>query len=210
MQRIFFDIDGVLIEGFHTRKERWRRWDEDIEKDIGIKFGHIEDFILRGSFPDILHGRLDFKTELQRWLDAHGYKQSAQSVIDYWHEKDSNISIPVFNVVKKIGAKKSAKLYTATNQSHERIEYLRNTMGWNDHFNDFFYSARLGCLKYDPHYFAQIETILGFDPEKDPPLYFDDDPRNIDVATNRGWNAVLVDGPEDVTTHETIKKLIGA
>ncbi len=209
MQRIFFDIDGVLIEGFHTKAERRKRWDDRIEEDFGIDKVHFQE-IFKGWFLDVLHGRLDFKTEMQSWLDAHGYKQSAQSLIDYWHEKDSRISAPVFDVVKKLGAKKSANLYTATNQSHERMNYLRDTMGWDNHFDDFFYSARLGCLKYDPHYFAQIESILGFDPEKDPPLYFDDDPRNIDVATNRGWNAVLVDGPEDVTTHETIKKLIGA
>ncbi len=206
--RIFFDVDGVLIDGFHTKPERWRRWDTNIEQDLGIKSGHIEDFILRGTFRYVLHGRLDFEQEMASWLAKHGYSITAQKLIDYWHARDSSVNRPVFDVVERISPRKDVQLYTATNQAHARIAYLRDKLGWKQHFTDFYYSARLGCLKYDPHYFARIEEELQFDPYNEPPLYFDDDPRNIEVSSTRGWNAVLVDGPEDVVGHPDIQRLL--
>lgn len=206
--RIFFDIDGVLIDGFHTNPERWNRWDVDIERDLGIKFGHIEDFILRGPFPDILQGRLNLEEELDRWLRRNDYDVKAWQVINYWHEKDSVLNRSVFDVVERLFQQDDIHLYTATNQAHDRIEYLKNVLGWKKYFTDFYYSARLGCLKYDPSYFAQIEKELKFNPHENPPLYFDDDPRNIEVSAARGWNAVLVDGPEDVTDHPLLRCLL--
>lgn len=207
-RRIFFDVDGVLIDGFHTKTERWNRWDKDIERDIGIKFGHIEDFILRGAFPDILRGRLDFEEEMDRWLRRNDYDLKAWQVINYWHEKDSVLNGPVFDAVQILSQKSGISLYTATNQTHARIAYLKDILGWKKYFTDFYYSARLGCLKYDPAYFAQIEAELQFDPREDTPIYFDDDPRNIEVSMARGWNAVLVDGPEDVVNHPEVRALL--
>jgi hypothetical protein len=63
-------------------------------------------------------------------------------------------------------------------------------------------------LKHDPLYFSRIEDELGFNPHTEPPLYFDDDPKNIEVSSARGWNAVLVDGPEDVVNHSRIQELL--
>lgn len=203
MFRAFFDIDGVLINGFHTRTERRRRWDSDIEKDLGISFDRFQD-IFKGWFLDAIQGRVDFETTMQHWLNEHGFNLPAKEVIDYWHRRDSDINASVLDVVKGLYALKDTQTFTATNQTHERIAYLRDTLGWGLYFTDFYYSARLGCLKYDSAYFAQIEKELAFDPKENPPLYFDDDPRNVEVASNRGWDAVLVDGPEDVTTHPKI------
>lgn len=209
MIRIFFDIDGVLIDGFHAKENRRNRWDKDLEKDLGISSAKF-DQIFKGWFLEVLQGRLDFEEELSRWLKAHDYAVKASEVINYWHEKDSNLNRLVFDVVENLAGKRGISLYTATNQSHERMAYLRDILGWKNYFTDFYYSARLGCLKYDPHYFVQIEQELGFDPHMDAPLYFDDDKRNIDVASKRGWNAVLVDGPEDVCSHPTIQALVKA
>jgi len=205
--RIFFDIDGVLIDGFHTNPERRKRWDKNIEQDLGIKYGHIEDFILRGAFPDVLRGELDFEEELDRWLSRNNYDLKAWQVINYWHEKDANVS-PAFSTVVSLSKRKDIQIYTATNQTHARIAHLRDAMGWNAYFTGFYYSARLGCLKHDANYFAQIEDELKFNPHLDPPLYFDDDSRNIEISSKRGWNAVLVDGPEDVMNHPLIQKLV--
>ncbi len=207
MIRIFFDIDGVLIDGFHTKQERRKRWDTDLQKDLGIDQDRFQQ-IFSGWFLEVLQGRLDFEEEMDRWLRSHGYAVAAKKVIDYWHEKDSNLNRSVFNVVEKLTPHQDVKLYTATNQSHKRIAYLSDVLGWKNHFDDFYYSARLGCLKHDPQYFAQIEEALQFDPYQEAPLYFDDDPRNIEVSSARGWNSVLVDGPEDVVNHSIIQKLL--
>lgn len=207
MKRIFFDIDGVLIDGFHTKKSRRNRWDTDLEKDLGIDHDRFQE-IFKGWFLEVLQGRLDFEEEMTRWLKVNYYDVNALKVINYWHEKDTNLNHPVFDVVQKLADRKDIALYTATNQSHERIAYLRDVLNWKNYFTDFYYSARLGCLKYDMRYFEQIEAELGFDPHLEQPLYFDDDPKNIEVSSKRGWNAVLVDGPEDVYNHPDIQALL--
>lgn len=207
--RIFFDIDGVLIDGFHTKPERWNRWDANIEKDLGIRQADLQE-IFKDWFPDVLQGRLDFEEEMQRWLKKKGYHLKAWQVINYWHERDMVLSRPAFDVVKRLASSSDISVYTATNQTHARIAYLRDVQGWGEYFDGFYYSARLGCLKRDPAYFRQIEDDLGFDPRVEPPLYFDDDPANIEVSSGRGWNAVLVDGPEDVTGHQLVREWVAA
>ena len=207
--RIFFDVDGVLIDGFHTKPERRNRWDKDIEKDLGIHPDKFQE-IFQGWFLEVIQGRLDFEEEMERWLKFNDYDLKAWQVIDYWHQKDSRIQQTVFDVVQKLASCRDIKIYTATNQTHGRIAYLRDVLKWKNYFTDFYYSARLGCLKQDTNYFAQIEKELNFDPRLEPPLYFDDDPRNIDVSRSRGWDAVLVDGPEDITNHPNIRELLAA
>jgi beta-phosphoglucomutase-like phosphatase (HAD superfamily) len=34
--KIFFDVDGVLIDGWHSKPELRRPWDATIEQDLGI------------------------------------------------------------------------------------------------------------------------------------------------------------------------------
>ncbi len=188
------------------KPERQNRWDLNIEEDLGIKQDHLQE-IFRGWFLEVLQGRADFHLELDRWLKSHGYDHAPETIIDYWHSRDTKLS-KAFDVVKALSGRQDVALFTATNQSHQRIEYLKENLGWKDHFADFYYSARLGCLKYDFNYFRQIEEELSFDPANDPHVYFDDDPRNIEVSSARGWNAALVDGPEDVTNHPVIQSLL--
>ncbi len=206
--KIFFDIDGVLIDGFHTNPARQNRWDKTIEQDLGIDPAKFQT-IFKGWFLEVVQGRLGFEEEMDRWLAQEGYDLKAKRVIDYWHQKDSSLNRDIWDAAQKLSHLEGVSLYTATNQTHERIRYLRDHLGFGKYFKDFFYSARLGCLKYDPSYFAAIEEELHFNPHVENHLYFDDDKKNIEVSSARGWNAVLVDGAQDVTMHPLIQSLLG-
>lgn len=205
MRRLFFDVDGVLINGFHAREERRNRWDKNIEADLGIRFENFQE-IFGQWFPEVLQGRLDFEEEMDRWLKRNDYDLKAWQVINYWHQKDSDVESSVIEVVCKLSVLPDLKLYTATNQTHARIIYLRDVLRWGYYFSDFYYSARLGCLKNNPEYFIKIENHLGSSPESEIFLYFDDDPVNIQIAAARGWNAVLVNDPDDVVMHPLIRE----
>ena len=65
-----------------------------------------------------------------------------------------------------------------------------------DLFGTTFLSFETGFLKPDPQAFAPVEAATGF--AGDQILFFDDNLRNIEAATSRGWNAVQVRGPADV------------
>jgi putative hydrolase of the HAD superfamily len=47
---LFFDVDGVVVHGFHTRPERRRRWDETLFQDLGIAPSAFTDHFIRGPF----------------------------------------------------------------------------------------------------------------------------------------------------------------
>lgn len=208
--RIFFDVDGVLIDGFHTKAERCNRWDKNMKEDLGIDPQAFSDFFIRGSFIDVQCGRLDLEEELEHWLKYNDYDVKAWQVINYWHERDSVLNAPVYAVVEQLSALPDIELYVATNQSHQRARYLYDVLGFKKHFRDIYYSARLGCLKENTDYFAKIEKELNFNPRIDPPLYFDDDPKNITVSSQRGWNVVLVDTADDIVNHPAIRALLAA
>ncbi|MFA5593097.1 MAG: HAD-IA family hydrolase [Micavibrio sp.] len=207
--RIFFDLDGVLIGGFHAKEALRKRWDTEIEKDLGLDFDIFQQFF-KTRFMDVLIGKADFTGEMTAFLREHGYTHDARTVIDYWHDRDRDFIEPVMGAVKSLARLPDIELYVATNQTRERADYLKNTAGLGAYFKDIYYSARLGCFKTDPAYFAQIEDELGFDPAAEPPLFFDDRAGNIAVAAARGWNAVLVDGPESVTDNPVIRHLLAA
>ncbi len=207
--KIFFDVDGVLINGYHAKPEHRRRWDADIEKDLGINPEKLQK-IFSGWFLDVLHGRSDLEQELGRWLAEEGYTHKARDLIDYWHSNDSVLNEDLWGAVRRLSQNPHLHLYIATNQTHNRADYLWNTLAFKEHFKDIYYSARLGCLKLDGDYFRQIEEELRFDPREEPVLYFDDDPRNIEVSAKRGWNAVLFDTAQDCVNHPAIRALLSA
>lgn len=205
--KIFFDVDGVLIDNIHHKRGWLNRWDKTIEADLGIDLDAFQK-IFQGWFLEVLQGRLDFHDGMEGWLRQNGYDLPASQVIDYWHAKDSVLNEGLWEVVRRLSARGDLELYIATNQTHERARHLWEALGFKDHFKDIYYSARLGCLKHDENYFREIEQELGFDPRRESVLYFDDDPKNIDVSSKRGWNAVLFDTERDVREHPLLQSYL--
>ncbi len=207
--RIFFDVDGVIMDNIHTVKGWIKRWDTDLEKDLGVHPDKFQE-IFKDWFPVTQLGKLDFEKEMERWLKWHDYDVKAWQVINYWNEKDTNVNDAVYGVVQSLSKIDDVYLSVATNQTHERARYLWDVFGFKNYFKDIYYSAELGHMKHDPEFFRKIEEELDFDPRLEPPLYFDDDPENIGVASTRGWDAVLVNNTEDICNHYKIRALLSA
>jgi HAD superfamily hydrolase (TIGR01509 family) len=206
--KIFFDVDGVLMNNIHMERGWLDRWDKDIEKDLGISSARIQE-IFSTWFPEVIKGRLDFETEMARWLKSHDYTVPAVDVIAYWNEKDMNLNMDLWPAVRKLSQNPDIHLYVATNQSHARAEYLWNNV-FKDYFKKIFYSAELGCIKHDEEYFRLIEEDLGINTAVEPVLFFDDDKRNIESSSKRGWQSVYFHTVRDCLTHPLIKPLLAA
>lgn len=196
---IFFDVDGVLIDGFHYKPEKRVRWDKDIEKDFGIDPKIFQTLFTNELIPVYL-GKAELKPVLQEWLDTHGYTHDAAVLIDYWMTRDSLVNKEIMDLVKVLSKVPGISLHVATNQEHTRAQYLWENLSFKLFFKEMFHSARLGHFKQDPQYFEKIMNHLGLQ-AGDTIIYFDDDPRNIETAQCVGWNAVLFEGPTDVTSH---------
>jgi putative hydrolase of the HAD superfamily len=212
--KIFFDVDGVLIDGWHTKPDRRKRWDATIEQDLGINLDAFQKKFFAspaGRFPSLMHGcvggEYDLKEALASVLPTIGYNGSVAVFVRYWFEKDSNINRDVLAAVKRLARHTDAELYLLTGQEHYRAAYLWDELGFREHFKDILYSAKLGHLKNTPEFFRRVNALLGIAaPER--PLFFDDQEDAVGLARAAGWDACVFNTVEDVRTHPRLRSLL--
>jgi putative hydrolase of the HAD superfamily len=212
--KLFFDVDGVLIDGWHCRPERRKPWDADIERDLGVDRAVFARKLFApsadGDPPAMLAcvgGKRDLKDVLAEILPATGYRGSVDAFVRYWLEKDSNLNRDLFAVVERLARHPRVDVYLATGQEHHRAAYLWNELGWRAHFKDIFYSAKLGHLKETPEFFGAINRALAIAPG-DRPVFFDDREDIVSLARDAGWDACVFDTLDDVIGHPRLKHLL--
>jgi len=196
---VLFDVDGVLVHGWHTREDRRRRWDLHLKQDLGVEPAEFnEQFIRKGFVPEVLNGRKSLINELEEVLPGLGYAGSAMSFAAYWMQHDSQLNEPLLTAVRELRASgRAGPLYVATNQEHLRAFHLWSALGLQHIFDDIFYAARLGASKPDHRFFEAIMRRVG--PQDEPPLLFDDHEAVVEAARGFGWDAVLYNDLEDFT-----------
>jgi putative hydrolase of the HAD superfamily len=190
MRKILFDVDGVLVHGYHARPELRKFWDEKIAEDFGIDRERFRKEFIFGPFVrEVIVGKKTLAEALSVSLPALGYNGDPQIFIDYWLRKDSNLNLPLLEKIKILKRSGQVKLFIATNQEHNRASYLMENLGFNEYFEDIFYSARIGHLKPSEEYFRYVNEALNCE-KNDIPLLFDDTPSVVAEARNFGWQAV--------------------
>ncbi len=200
---VFFDVDGVLVHGYHANPSLARRWDENLLEDIGISPEQFSSEFIYGPFiNDVLPGRRSIVDVLDEVLPALGFKGSSLTLLDYWMRNDSKVNAATFEVVKALARHDDVSLYMATNQDHARALWLWIQLGFGQVFKDMFYAARMGAVKPERAFFDRIMSSIG--PQDTPPLFFDDSPKVVDAANAYGWEAVLFDTVDDCRYHPFI------
>lgn len=203
---VFFDVDGVLIDGWRASPGHHRSWDASLEADFGIEprafraafFGPPEFRHASPMFACIL-GRRHLEDALGEVLPRLGYQGPVEDFIAYWFEKDAVLNDEVLELVRRIRAS-GAELYLATGQEHRRARYLWHTLGLSRLFDAMFYSAAIGYWKQDIRFFEAINQALRIGPS-DRPLFFDDQPLVVSTARRAGWDAVLFRTIDDLRDH---------
>ena len=200
---VFFDVDGVLIHGYHTNPARVRAWDADMLADTGIDPDRFrQEFTFDIFIKKVIVGEMAFIDALERRLPSFGYRGSPMAFAHYWLTKDSVLNEPLLEKIRILKARDDVHLFIATNQEHLRASWLWSHLGLHELFEDIFYSARIGVRKPDPRYFAFIEGKIG--PQSEPPLFFDDTPAVVAGARAAGWEAVVFDTIDDCINHPWI------
>lgn len=200
---VFFDVDGVLIHGYHTNPIHVRPWDATLLADTGIDPDRFrQEFIFDIFIKKVIIGEMAMIDALERRLPSLGYRGSPVAFANYWLTKDSVLNQPLLEKIRILKARDDLRLFIATNQEHLRANWLWGHLGLNELFEDIFYSARIGVRKPDPKYFDFIESKIG--PQTEPPLFFDDTPAVIDGARAARWEAVLFNTIDDCVNHPWI------
>lgn len=207
MADILFDVDGVLVHGYHAKPAFSRHWDEQLETDFGISRADFRDRFIRTVFEsEVLTGKLSLYEALEAVLPTIGHEGDPQKLIDYWMQRDSVTTPGLLPYVERLHACPSVRLFIATNQESVRAGYLMDTMGFGRYFKDIFNSARLGILKPDPRFFVRIEELL--DCRNDKPTFFDDRENVVEAARSAGWDAHQFDRPEDILKSRIVASLL--
>jgi putative hydrolase of the HAD superfamily len=211
--KIFFDVDGVLIDGWHTNNALREPWDATLETDLGINREAFQElfFGTRGSRSmspmfECATGCRDLKDALADVLPQVGYQGSTDDFIRYWFEKDSNVNLDVCRLVDDIREGSGAKVYIATGQKHHRARYLWEELGFFKRFDGMFYSAEIGHPKKDVRFFEAINRSLGINGSQRP-LLFDDQPEIVEIAKSAGWDGTAFTSIKNVQEHPRLQHL---
>lgn len=179
---ILFDADGVL----QSTAPGWR---EAMVSFLGPRAAADGDSFLYEVFVTerpTMTGQTDFGRALEPVLRRYGIDAAVADVL-----APSTWIVPDKTMVDAVLALRASGLRCclATNQQHLRAAYMRSQLGYDDIFDQQFYSCELGLAKPDPAYFS---TILGqLEAAPDTVLFVDDKEENVAGARTAGLRAEL-------------------
>jgi putative hydrolase of the HAD superfamily len=180
------DVDGVVV-----RAEGGRRWDADLQADLGLAPEVLQRGFFQPHFKDVVLGRAPLRERLGIALAQIAPHLSADEVIAYWFAEDAALDHQLLDDLAAL-RRGGLRLDLATVQDHERAAYLWTTLGLSERFDAIHYAADLGCAKPDAAFFDAITERTGFAPAE--LLLIDDRPDNVEGAQGAGWSAVLWTG----------------
>ena len=189
IRALMVDVDGVVV-----RRADGRRWDADIEADLGVRAEDLQRGFFQAHFGDVALGRAPLRERLALALAEIAPHQSAEQVIDYWFARDGDLDAGLLADLAALRAETGLRMDLATVQEHERAAYLWTTLGLKDRFDAIHYAADLGWAKPDAAFFEAVEARTGFAAHE--LLLIDDSARNVDGARAAGWRAVLWTGED--------------
>lgn len=197
---VLFDVDGVLVHSrFHPDATKRRLWDEHLLADMGIEPDRFQALFGR-VFNHVIVGKKSLISVLDEFLPTVGYTGSTMSFIAYWFERDTHINYDLLDAIRVFRRSNEARVYLATNQEHQRANFLWQRFRLEHIFDDMLYAARLGAMKPDRAFFEAAQSFL---PESDhPPVLFDDSEDCVAGAKKFGWQAVLFRDVADFTSFQ--------
>jgi len=193
MKYIFFDVNGVLIDGYHA-SEMHSRWDKNLERDLGINPEDLKNAFFDRSFGDVVTGKKDLHKTIDDILPEINFKGTAKTLVDYWLERDAALNEETMEIVRQLKQDPAHRLFIATHQEKNRAHHLWYELGFKDYFEEIFFSGRMGVRKTDPDFFNLIEKELCLT-EADC-LLIDNDPRVVQSALDAGWKVILFENAD--------------
>lgn len=172
---VIFDADGVAIIG--------EKFSNNLARDFGITTEITKSFFT-GPFQDCRIGRADLKEVITPYLGGWGWKGSVEELLEYWFKSEHKINQDLIDYVRELRGR-GIQCFLATNQEKYRTQYMLNEMDFAKIFDRLYVSSELGVLKTNPEFYAKIIEDLG-DIDKKEILFWDDDPKHIEVAKNYG------------------------
>jgi HAD superfamily hydrolase (TIGR01549 family) len=177
---ILFDADGVL-------QRTAPGWREELISFLGPRAAADGDAFLYEIFVaevPTMTGRTDFGEPLAEILHRFGVSASVDEVL----APSTRIirDAAMLDAVQELRAA-GVRCCLATNQQSRRAAFMRANLGYDQTFDEQFYSCDLGLAKPDPDYFTAIVDRLGA--RAGSILFVDDKEENVAGARAAGLRA---------------------
>lgn len=181
-----FDADGVVIE------PRRKFFSQRLIDNYHISEVQATTFVRDVIVPSMTD-QVDLRQVLPRYLEAWHLPISVDGLLAYWWSSESTVNNSVLRQVDELRSK-GVRTYLASDQERYRAAYLMNDLALNSHFDGSFFSYALQHTKHEPVFWESVIQTL--DLPAGAILYWDDDPKNVEVAANMGIIAqVYPDAP---------------
>lgn len=185
-KEILIDADGVVI------RPRNKYFSETLAEKQGIPLEEILPFF-KGEYKKAQVGEADIREVLPPYLTKWNWQGSVDDFLKFWFESEKNLDEKVLKTVKSL-RESGNKVYLASDNEANRAKYLMEELGLKDIFDSAFFSSDLGVTKSNPLFFQKVaETVKVNVSDLN---YWDDDQKNVDIASALGVNAHLYTDPE--------------
>ena len=186
IQAVIFDIGNVLIE---WQPERF--YDGEIGEDRRHAFFDTLDLHVMND--DVDRGA-PFRERIYAEAEKH---PEWRAEIRMWHDRWSDMATPAIDhSVRLLRAlrTKDVPVFALTNFGVETFEIGRVRYPFLNEFDRHYVSGHMRVVKPEPLIYQMVEQDCGITPEA--LLFTDDRIDNINVATARGWQTHVFDGPQ--------------
>ncbi|HSX31853.1 MAG TPA: HAD hydrolase-like protein [Candidatus Saccharimonadales bacterium] len=185
IRAVIFDADGMMIDSERFSDVLAREYQVDKEK---------EKEFFSTTFQDCLVGEADLKQSIEPYLPAFGWKGTVDEFLQYWFTTEHRINESLLAYVQKL-RNNGIWCVLATNNERYRTEYMLKNMGFDGIFDKVYSSAHLGIKKPAMDFFGRVhrelQELQSGQVVEDEILFWDDDPVNIEGATEYGLHAEL-------------------
>lgn len=178
IKAILFDADGVTIKNHRYFSQRF-------SEDFNVPMEKILPF-LQEDLKQCSIGKGDLKQSLIKYIPLWGYTKTPEELMEYWFEGEKEIDNQVIKFVKEL-KNKGIKCYLVSDNEWYRATYLKEKINLNTIFDNCFFSCDLGVKKSNPEFFVKVYQTTNLKPEE--LMYFDDDTKNVDIASSQGIDA---------------------
>ena len=182
IKAIVYDLDGMVFHEPHY-------FTQELEKRYGIPITES----LFSKDPDYIacnEGKMSLDEFLrpyyEKWQKHEKFNLSFEETKQEWFDF-SKVDPEMIELAKKL-KQQGIRNVIATNNTRERIAYLREEHNLDDAF-EIIGSFDLGVMKPAEEYFSKLMQKLGLKPEK--VLYYDDKKSTITILQKLGFDAVI-------------------
>ncbi|MFA5926200.1 MAG: HAD family hydrolase [Parcubacteria group bacterium] len=187
---IIFDADGVVVK-------REIYFNSRLERDYGIPAEETAPFF-KNEYKLCAVGKADLEEELEKHIDAWGWKGTMDELIKYWFESERELDEEIVQEIKSL-QELGYMCCLATNNEAYRTKYLVQEVGLGKVFDKTFSSSQLGYLKSQKRFWEELsERLEGV--KRNEVLVWDNDEENIKAAKEFGFTARRYRGYDDFRT----------